>query len=64
MTAIATYHYVRIFNSWVNAFDLKQKDDSYAESWLEKYINFSLGTVIPVVLLVVFLSTVNQIYLS
>jgi len=39
-------------------------DNSYAGSWLEKYINFSLGTVIPVVLLVVFLSTVNQIYLS
>merc|ERR1712124_243544 len=32
VTAIATYHYVRIFNSWVNAFDLKQKDDSYAVS--------------------------------
>ena len=39
-------------------------DDSYAGSWLEKYIKFSLGTVIPVVLLLVFLSTVNQIYLS
>merc|ERR1712224_979195 len=32
VTAIATYHYVRIFNSWVNAFDLKQQDDSYAVS--------------------------------
>merc|ERR1712010_36618 len=31
-TAIATYHYVRIFNSWVNAFELKQTDDSYAVS--------------------------------
>ncbi len=37
-------------------------DESYSGSLLEKYINFSLGTVIPVVLLVVFLSTVNQIY--
>merc|ERR1711977_621718 len=32
VTAIATYHYIRIFNSWVNAFELKQKDDSYAVS--------------------------------
>ena len=32
VTAIATYHYVRIFNSWVNAFSLKQTDDSYAVS--------------------------------
>merc|ERR1712118_593651 len=32
VTAIATYHYVRIFNSWVNAFELKQTDDSYAVS--------------------------------
>jgi hypothetical protein len=28
----------------------------------ERYINFSLGTVIPLVLLAVFLSTVKQIY--
>merc|ERR1712039_601228 len=26
VTAIATYHYVRIFNSWVSAFDVKNKD--------------------------------------
>ncbi len=39
-------------------------DPGYEGSRLEKYINFSLGTVIPVVLLVVFISTVNQIYLS
>merc|ERR1711998_349939 len=32
VTAIATYHYVRIFNSWVNAFELKQTEDSYAVS--------------------------------
>merc|ERR1711979_137917 len=29
VTAIATYHYVRIFNSWVDAFDLKQNEDTY-----------------------------------
>ena len=39
-------------------------DDGYSGSFLEKYINFSLGTVIPVVLLVVFISTVNQIYIG
>jgi len=38
-------------------------DDSYSGSLVEKYINFSLGTVIPAVLLIVFISTVNQIYL-
>ena len=37
-------------------------DDSYDGSRLEKYINVSLGTVIPVVLLVVFISTVSTIY--
>lgn len=37
-------------------------DDSYSGSLLEKYINFSLGTIIPVVLFVVFISTVSQIY--
>jgi len=39
-------------------------DDKYSGSLTERYINFSLGTVIPIVLLVVFLSTVNQIYLG
>ena len=39
-------------------------DDSYAGSMLEKYINFALGTIIPVVLLVVFISTVFQIYFA
>jgi NSS family neurotransmitter:Na+ symporter len=37
-------------------------DDAYDGSLLEKYINFSLGTIIPVVLLVVFISTISQIY--
>lgn len=39
-------------------------DPDYEGSLLQKYINFSLGTVIPVVLLVVFISTVSQIYFS
>ena len=39
-------------------------DDSYAGSMLEKYINFALGTIIPVVLLVFFISTVFQIYFA
>merc|ERR1712056_99523 len=28
VTAIATYHYVRIFNSWVSAFEVKNSDGS------------------------------------
>lgn len=36
----------------------------YDGSLLERYINFSLGTVIPAVLLLVFLSTVSQIYFA
>jgi NSS family neurotransmitter:Na+ symporter len=43
--------------------ELSRGDPDYEGSLLEKYINFSLGTIIPVVLLVVFLSTVYQIYL-
>merc|ERR1712125_64662 len=29
VTGIATYHYVRIFNTWVDAFELKQSGDTY-----------------------------------
>ena len=43
--------------------ELSNGDPDYEGSLLQKYINFSLGTIIPVVLLVVFLSTVYQIYL-
>ena len=42
--------------------ELSTGDPKYLGSWLEKYINFSLGTVIPFVLLLVFVSTVFQIY--
>ena len=43
--------------------EISKGDPAYEGSLLQKYINFSLGTVIPAVLLVVFLSTVYQIYL-
>ena len=43
--------------------ELSQGDDSYAGSLVQRYMNFALGTIIPVVLLVVFISTVIQIYL-
>jgi NSS family neurotransmitter:Na+ symporter len=44
--------------------ELEIGDAAYSGSLLEKYINLSLGTVIPVVLLVVFISTVSQIYFA
>lgn len=44
--------------------ELEIGDDSYSGSLLEKYINFSMGTIIPAVLLIVFISTVSQIYFS
>ena len=43
--------------------EISKGDPAYEGSLLQKYINFSLGTVIPAVLLAVFLSTVYQIYL-
>ena len=43
--------------------ELSKGDPNYAGSSLEKYINFSLGTIIPFVLLLVFISTVSQIYI-
>lgn len=35
-------------------------NDSYIGSWVEKYVNFSLGTFIPVIVLGIFLNTVAQ----
>ncbi len=35
-------------------------NDNYKGSWVEKYINFSLGTFIPVIVLGIFLNTVAQ----
>ena len=43
--------------------EISEGDPNYAGSSLEKYINFSLGTIIPFVLLLVFISTVFQIYI-
>ncbi len=43
--------------------ELSKGDSNYVGSRLEKYINFSLGTFIPFVLLLVFISTVFQIYI-
>lgn len=45
------------------AAELEVGDPSFRGSWLHRYVDLSLGIMIPVVLLVVFLSTVNQIYL-
>jgi NSS family neurotransmitter:Na+ symporter len=39
-------------------------DDSYSGSWLEKYMNFAMGTVIPLVLLAVFISTISTLYFA
>jgi NSS family neurotransmitter:Na+ symporter len=35
-------------------------NESYKDSWVEKYVNFSLGTFIPVIVLSIFLNTVAQ----
>ena len=43
--------------------ELSKGDSGYVGSSLEKYINFSLGTFIPFILLLVFISTVFQIYI-
>ncbi len=42
--------------------ELEVGDPNYRGSRLHRYVDFSLGTIIPAVLLVVFLSTVYQIY--
>jgi NSS family neurotransmitter:Na+ symporter len=44
--------------------ELARGDSGYLGSKLEKYVNFSLGSVIPLVLLLVFISSVVQIYLT
>ena len=38
--------------------ELSVGNDSYIGSWVEKYINFSLGTFIPAIVLVIFVNTV------
>jgi NSS family neurotransmitter:Na+ symporter len=38
--------------------ELSEGSDNYAGSWVEKYVNFSLGTFIPVIVLFIFINTV------
>ena len=40
--------------------ELEIGNDSYRGSWMEKYVNFSLSTFIPVLLLLIFANTVAQ----
>jgi len=40
--------------------ELAVGNDGYIGSWVEKYINFSLGTFIPAIVLVIFINTVAQ----
>ncbi|XQW85577.1 sodium-dependent transporter [Thalassotalea piscium] len=40
--------------------ELSDGNKDYANSWVEKYINFSLGTFIPVIVLFIFINTVMQ----
>ncbi|GAA6152993.1 sodium-dependent transporter [Pseudoteredinibacter isoporae] len=42
--------------------ELEQGDESYKGSFVEKYVNFSLSTFIPVVLLLIFVNTVATKY--
>ena len=38
--------------------ELSEGNKAYANSWLEKYVSFSIGTFIPVILAVIFVNTV------
>ncbi|MDP7593588.1 MAG: sodium-dependent transporter [Litorilituus sp.] len=40
--------------------ELALGNDGYIGSWVEKYINFSLGTFIPAIVLIIFINTVAQ----
>ncbi len=42
--------------------ELSEGDDDFKGSFLQKYLSFSLGTFIPAILLIVFISTVITIY--
>lgn len=44
--------------------ELAQGDENYRGSFLEKYINLSLGTIIPVILFLVFINTVALKYFA
>ena len=40
--------------------ELALGNDNYKGSWVEKYVNFSLGTFIPVIVFGIFINTVMQ----
>lgn len=42
--------------------ELAVGNEGYKSSWVEKYINFSLGTFIPAIIAIIFVSTVAQKY--
>ena len=42
--------------------ELSMGSEGYKGSWVEKYINFSLGTFIPVIIFLVFVNTVAKIF--
>lgn len=44
--------------------ELNRGDEHYAGTWMERYVNFSLRTVIPVVLMFVFLNSLSQKYFA
>ncbi len=44
--------------------ELNRGDEHYSGTWMERYVNFSLRTFIPVVLLFVFLNSVAQKYFA
>lgn len=42
--------------------EMEQGDENYQGSWVERYVNFSLTTFIPVILLLIFINTVATKY--
>jgi NSS family neurotransmitter:Na+ symporter len=42
--------------------ELSEGNPSFGQSILAKYVDFSLGTIIPAVVLVIFVTTVARIY--
>jgi NSS family neurotransmitter:Na+ symporter len=44
--------------------ELSIGNENYANSWVAKYINFSLSTFIPVIILFIFLNTVTQKFMG
>lgn len=49
---------------WKKGFDqeLEQGDPNYKNSFTERYVDFALGTFIPIILLIVFINTIAQKY--